>query len=945
MASMVTSVKSLNDALKDTLKTLNEINDTIKHISAPAQTAADSMRKTITKNGQKGLTKGSKVALGTDGANFGQATSATQESKVPASQPQSAAQARRANDVNMPWMSPTMAKFSIAGGVAQMGAGIAGAGYALGPDLGATISRASNYYATSQYATTGLGYKQLQTSTMGALGGGFGRGISGIGEDAAAAAILTQQYSYAPGSSPYLQTMREVGGAYRQFNMSNAAAATAIGGLQTGAMGANLYQYGISQFDKNGNPLSESDIAKQLFNRIFQGRGQGNAKGVQQSLQYGLAGADLNAMGFSADQQQLFKAQFLALAQNKNADLSKMSGAGNPNAAGQQIITSQTNLMQASQDSMIKGYQAAAATIKTVNSQMAKFGQSVIEAKAYLQGLGQSGVGGALTSLIGGFTAGIKNIAEGIATLYAAEKLGIPIGRGGSAVLSAGQTASTGARLLGRVAGGAATAAGAGYVIGEGGKIIGNSTGLNKTSTGRKIVRGGSTLAGAGMGARIGAIAGAAIPVLGEIGVGEAAGAVVGGIIGGVAGFFGSRGGSSYGGFGASFGAKGGAYSQSQPTPGAYSSVGGNTSSMHPYSGQNTKPTLSSPIPGVSPTTMYGAKDPSMWNGAKNYHTGDDYAVPVGTSVKAIADGIVMDDSPGADFGVYVQIDHGNGYQTLYGHLQSKSVKIGQAVTAGQEIGKSGQSGNVTGPHLHFEVRKGKNNPVDPSQFLTGTAKSGSLGTSSTVGNSGSSTSGPVGKILGTGSMQTWATTLLSKLGAPATADNVSALTTWASKEGGHWNNPDHYNPLNTTLAMPGSIGTNKEGVQSYTSWDQGYQATINTLTNTKGVGYEKILADLKSGKSSFAQTFADISNSGWVSGKTGRHSYGGGNSGFGASVPSTPMSGMTTSSGTTSGSGNTNVQITVNIAQSSQDEAIKFAKKVQTILEENNSISMMGSR
>ena len=899
MASMVTSVKSLNDALKDTLKTLNEINDTIKHISAPAQTAADSMRKTVTKNGQKNLTKGSKVAMGTDGANFGQAGTGTSDNRVPASQPQSAAQQQRAANTYMPSMSPTMAKFSVAGGVAQMGAGVVGAGFALGPDLGATISRASNYYGTSQYSPTSLGYKQLQTSTMGALGGKFGRGVSGIGEDAAAAAILTQQYGYAPGSSPYLQSMREVGGAYRQFNMSNAAAATAIGGLQTGAMGANLYQYGISQFDKNGNPVSESQMAKQLFNRIFQGRGQGNAKGVQQSLQYGLAGADLNAMGFSADQQQLFKAQFLALAQNKNADLSKMSGAGNPNAAGQQIITSQTNLMQASQDSMIKGYQAAATTITDVNKKMAQFGQSVIEAKAYMQGLGQSGVGGALTSLIGGFTSGIKNIAEGMAALYAAEKLGIPLGKGGSTILGIGKSAvGTGARALGRAAGVVGTAAGAGYVMGQGAKVIGSGTGLNKSSTGRDIVRGGGIAAAAGTGALIG------------FGLGGPVGAVAGTVIGGISGFFGAGGGSSYGGFGASFGAKGGAYSK---TP-------GNTSAISPYSGQSNKQTLSSPIPGTAPTTMYGAKDPGMWNGAKNYHTGDDYAVPVGTSVKAVADGTVYDDSPGADFGVYVQVDHGNGYQTLYGHLQSRSVKIGQKVVTGQEIGKSGQSGNVTGPHLHFEVRKGKNNPVDPSQFLTGTG-----GTKQTV--SGKTVSAP-GTVLGTGDQRAWATDFLKGMGAPATSANIKAMTTWMAYEGGQWKNSAHYNPLNTTLGASGATDMNSAGVKSYTSYSQGLQSNISTLQENQR-GYAAIRAALLKGNDT-AGVLGAVNHSAWGTKIPG---YGGGNSGFGASITA-PQQG-----------GSTNVQITVNIAQASQDEAVKFAKKVQTILEENNSISMMGNR
>jgi murein DD-endopeptidase MepM/ murein hydrolase activator NlpD len=902
---MVTSVKSLNDALKDTLKTLAEINDTIKHISAPAQTAADSMRKTITKNGQKGLTKGSKVAMGTDGANFTQAGGPTADTRVPASQPQSEAQRQRAANAYMPSMSPTMAKFTIAGGVAQMGAGVAGAAYALGPDLGATISRASNYYGTSQYSPTSLGYKQLQTSTMSALGGRFGRGISGIGEDAAAAAILTQQYGYAPGSSPYLQTMREVGGAYRQFNMSNAAAATAIGGLQTGAMGANLYQYGISQFDKNGNPVSESQMAKQLFNRIFQGRGQGNAKGVQQSLQYGLAGADLNAMGFSADQQQLFKAQFLALAQNKNADLSKLSGAGNPNAAGQKIITSQTNLMQASQDSMIKGYQAAATTITKVNKFMEQFGQSVIEAKAYMQGLGQSGLGGGLASLIGGFTVGIKNIAESMAALAAAEALGMPLGKGGTKLLSAGRGALS---LIKGAATRVVAPAAVGLGVGAAGKQLGKALHVNSG-----VTRAASGLAAAGAGAATGA-------GIGSIFAPETLGLsiVAGGIIGGIAGLF--SGGSSYGGFGASFGAKGGAYSQVQATPGQYSSTVANTSTIHPYSGQSSKQTLSSPIPGTAPTTMYGAKDPGMWNGAKNYHTGDDYAVPVGTSVKAVADGTVYDDSPGADFGVYVQVDHGNGYQTLYGHLQSRSVKIGQKVVTGQEIGKSGQSGNVTGPHLHFEVRKGKNNPVDPSQFLTGTG-----GTKQTV--SGKTVSSP-GTILGTGDQRAWATDFLKGMGAPTTSANIKAMTTWMAYEGGQWKNSAHYNPLNTTLGASGAVDMNSAGVKSYASYSQGLQSNISTLKEDQR-GYAAIRAALLKGNDT-AGVLGAVNHSAWGTKIPG---YGGGNSGFGASM---------TSSGQ---SGSTNVQITVNIAQASQDEAIKFAKKVQSIIEENNSISMMGTR
>ena len=317
---------------------------------------------------------------------------------------------------------------------------------------------------------------------------------------------------------------------------------------------------------------------------------------------------------------------------------------------------------------------------------------------------------------------------------------------------------------------------------------------------------------------------------------------------------------------------------------------------------------------------MYGAKDPGMWNGAKNYHTGDDYAVPVGTSVKAVADGTVYDDSPGADFGVYVQVDHGNGYQTLYGHLQSRSVKIGQKVVTGQEIGKSGQSGNVTGPHLHFEVRKGKNNPVDPSQFLTGTG-----GTKQTV--SGKTVSAP-GTVLGTGDQRAWATDFLKGMGAPATSANIKAMTTWMAYEGGQWKNSAHYNPLNTTLGASGATDMNSAGVKSYTSYSQGLQSNISTLQENQQ-GYAAIRAALLKGNDT-AGVLGAVNHSAWGTKIPG---YGGGNSGFGASITA-PQQG-----------GSTNVQITVNIAQASQDEAVKFAKKVQTILEEQNSISMMGNR
>ena len=866
MADQIGSIKTLNDALKTTLKTLKDIDTTIKSMSSALTKSAKDMSGVITKVGSLNLGKGSGLGLGTSTANV------------------TVAGEGGAGTAQMPWMSAGLAKFTGVAGVAQMAAGVVGAGYSMAPDLGTTVARAGNYYTTAQFSPTSLGYKQLQTSTLGALNMG-GRGVSGAGDDAAAAAILTQQYGYAPGSSPYLQSMREVGGAYRSLNMSNGAAATAIGGLQTGAMGANLYQYGISQFDKNGNPVSESSMAKQLFNRIFQGRGKGNAKGVQQSLQYGLAGADLNALGFSADQQAIFKSQFLNLAQGKSADLSKATGVGNPTAAQQTINASNTNLMQSTQDSMIKGFQHAADTVVALNKKMAEFGQSVAEAKGYLQGLGQSGAGGALTSLIGGFTKGLSSIITSLAVLKGIQAAGGNGGIGGKIATKISNKAGGWFNTLKSFAGKA----------------------LNQVkSQFKNPLKGGSILSDlellavdAGSTAEVAAV--------------------------------GAAGGSSFGGFGASFGAKGGGSSTSTYSP-QYAGTALNTSAMHPNSGQSSLATTSSPIPGVAPTTMYGAKDPGMWNGAKNYHTGDDYAVPVGTSVKAVAAGTVFDDSPGAEFGVSVQIDHGNGYQTLYGHLQSKSVKIGDQVSAGQEIGKSGQSGNVTGPHLHFEVRKGHNNPVDPASFMTGTA-----GSQQTV--SGKQVTAP-GTVLGTGDQQSWAKDFLKGMGAPTTSTNIKAMTTWMAYEGGQWHNSAHYNPLNTTLGETGATDMNSAGVKAYGSYAQGLQANVSTLKENQR-GYAAIRAALMKGND-LSGVLSSVNHSAW-----GTHikGYGGGTSGFGASISATPMPGMEVSSGGSSAGGNnTRVEITLNIQQASNDEAVKFAKKVQSILEENNAISTMGT-
>ncbi|MGW1721447.1 transglycosylase family protein [Streptomyces sp. NPDC002306] len=115
--------------------------------------------------------------------------------------------------------------------------------------------------------------------------------------------------------------------------------------------------------------------------------------------------------------------------------------------------------------------------------------------------------------------------------------------------------------------------------------------------------------------------------------------------------------------------------------------------------------------------TPYHAQG-SSWS--KGYHTGVDFPVATGTTVKAVAAGQVVSAGWSGSFGYQVVIRHSDGRYTQYAHLSAISVKPGQSVDGGRRIGRSGSTGNSTGPHLHFEVRTGPGfgSDVDPVAYL-----------------------------------------------------------------------------------------------------------------------------------------------------------------------------------------------------------------------------------
>lgn len=120
----------------------------------------------------------------------------------------------------------------------------------------------------------------------------------------------------------------------------------------------------------------------------------------------------------------------------------------------------------------------------------------------------------------------------------------------------------------------------------------------------------------------------------------------------------------------------------------------------------------------VAASTGTAYRQAGSWS--SGYHTGVDFPVPTGTSVKAVAPGRVVSSGWAGAYGYEVVIRHEDGRYSQYAHLSALHVKEGQSVSGGQRIARSGSTGNSTGPHLHFEVRLGPGygSDIDPLAYL-----------------------------------------------------------------------------------------------------------------------------------------------------------------------------------------------------------------------------------
>ena len=120
-----------------------------------------------------------------------------------------------------------------------------------------------------------------------------------------------------------------------------------------------------------------------------------------------------------------------------------------------------------------------------------------------------------------------------------------------------------------------------------------------------------------------------------------------------------------------------------------------------------------SPVSGYRLTARFGAS--GLWASS---HTGLDFAAPTGTAIRSITSGVVTEVAYAGAYGYRTIVRNDAGVEFWYCHQTSTSVSVGQRVMPGDFLGTVGSTGNVTGPHLHLEVRPGPDTPVDPFAVL-----------------------------------------------------------------------------------------------------------------------------------------------------------------------------------------------------------------------------------
>lgn len=588
-------------------------------------------------------------------------------------------------------------KSGSAGGTAlRVGLGVASAAYGMAPNTTDAVAQRMNAQAVGSMA--GLSAQSIIQSSNALIGGGMTGAYSAQG-----ATSMLAGGGILPTMGSYKNIMGQVGGYSVLTGMSNEQVAGGMASMN----GMNFLRVGVNARNKDGSLRDPSAIANDLYRRMYGGRSVTAEQAAQ--VFNPSSRAYKSVMAAAGGNQELFQSLATNLVyQAKNGgkalDMSDPEKVKNdilklpkddPMRAMYNYQKSEANKLEATGSALVGGFSTAANATAAVNNGFASLATTLgpvadgfFKLKGILDSLPMLGnTGGTLSGLAG---SGIGSIADAIQGRATENMLDGLMGTKGSGGVPGTKGSFKGGLKAGKGLGVGLGLSAASMAMGMGADWVKNREAGKHSDTTNKV---GLAAARAGqyalMGAGIGAMTGPGAVVLSPLLA--SAGALYGGWKGWQEG------------------------SQQEANTGGDTKASSASSVSQPTSG------------GITADFGKKPKNNSYWQW-KGYHTGRDFGVPRGTPVKAIKDGKVVGSGngiAGEAYGNTVIVDHG-GYQSFYAHLSAINVKNGDTVKGGSQIALSGQSGSGAkmGPHLHFEIRKGKDNPVDPRPYLSGATQS-----------------------------------------------------------------------------------------------------------------------------------------------------------------------------------------------------------------------------
>ena len=589
---------------------------------------------------------------------------------------------------------------------------------------------------------SGMSANSLIKQSNKAVGGG----VTSIGSPTQSAMAVMYSGGFTASSVSSKNIMSSLGGLSALTGGSNEQMATALSQMN----GMNFLRMGIRIRDNNGDLKPINTIVNDVWKFMY---GSRKVTKEQVSMVYNPGSkANMDVQTIAGGDPNLFAAiagGLIARAGKgtglSGADLKDPNKALNALGVGKDAPvrvnfknnTANNNLLAATQKGLVGGYDAALNTNTTLTNGMTDLANAVpqvtdalMKFKGFLQTFPNTGpVGGGISGAVGGAVGFGTNMLMARA-VFGGGGRGL-FGGGAGGMLGGGAAAAAGVEGPLMANGAFTTAAGAGGagIMAKLGTTLSNG---GKFGTATGVLGGGSMLAKAGraglsiatymgmekvqkwlnkQGANLPSWLRKAGNFAFDLGQGALTGLAAGGLPGAVAG-------TAMGGIGAT---------QSLLQGGT---GGGGTAGNQPMGveGSGSGETLQNPISGpmVIKSDFGFRKDPvALKKGQKastKHHNGVDYACPPNTPVMAAAAGKVVTVAYDANgYGNYIIIDHG-AIKTLYGHLNRCIVRPGQVVASGERIGLSGATGAVTGPHLHFEVRKGlgRSTAIDPKPYISG---------------------------------------------------------------------------------------------------------------------------------------------------------------------------------------------------------------------------------